>query len=101
MRYFAKSRVGPAATQCKLTGGHAPLNFRRAPGAAPPSLPALLADFPTTTTTGLKVESALDTRSYHKGIKVSKAAMKCIDITRDQFHPEWNYTIRPRPPAKT
>jgi hypothetical protein len=30
----------------------------------------------TTTTTGLKVESALDTRHYRKGIKVSKAQMK-------------------------
>ena len=50
----------------------------------------------TTTKTGLKVESALDTRSYQKGIKVSKAEMKCLDITGDQFHPEWNYTIRPR-----
>src|SRR5271155_3063514 len=46
----------------------------------------------TTTKTGLKVESALDTRSYQKGIKVSKAAMKCLDIIGDQFHPEWNYT---------
>ena len=52
----------------------------------------------TTTKTGLKVESALDTRSYKKGIKVSKAAMKCLDITGDQFHPEWNYTIKPRQP---
>ena len=51
----------------------------------------------TTTNTGLKVESALDTRSYRKGIKVSKAQMKCLDIAGDQFHPEWNYTIRPRP----
>jgi hypothetical protein len=50
----------------------------------------------TTTKTGLKVESALDTRSYQKGIKVSKAAMQCLDIIGDQFHPEWNYTIRPR-----
>jgi hypothetical protein len=54
----------------------------------------------TTTKTGLKVESALDTRCYQKGIKVSKAAMKCLDITGDQFHPEWNYAIRPRQPAK-
>jgi Rhodopirellula transposase DDE domain len=52
----------------------------------------------TTTKTGLKVESALDTRNYQKGIKISKAAMKCLDITGDQFHPEGNYTIRPRPP---
>jgi Rhodopirellula transposase DDE domain len=45
----------------------------------------------TTTKTGLKVESALDTRTYQKGIKVSKAAMKGLDITGDHFHPEWNY----------
>jgi hypothetical protein len=38
----------------------------------------------------------LDTRSYKKGIKISKAEMKRLDITGDQFHPEWNYTIRPR-----
>jgi len=50
----------------------------------------------TTTKTGLKVESALDTRSYQKGIKISKAEMKRLEITGDPFHPEWNYTIRPR-----
>lgn len=55
----------------------------------------------TTTKTGLKVESALDTRSYQKGIKVSKAAIKALDITGDQFHPEWNYTISPRQPSKS
>jgi len=55
----------------------------------------------TTTKTGLKVESALDTRTYQKGIKVSKAAMKSLDITGDQFHPEWNYVVSPRPTAKS
>lgn len=55
----------------------------------------------TTTKTGLKVESALDTRSYKKGIKISKAEMKRLDITGDQFHPEWNYTIRPHKPEKS
>ena len=50
----------------------------------------------TTTKAGLKVESALDTRSYQKGIKVSKAEMKSLNITGHQFHPEWNYTISPR-----
>ena len=50
----------------------------------------------TTTKTGLKVESALDTRTYEKGIKVSDAEMKTLDINGDPFHPEWNYTIRPR-----
>jgi Rhodopirellula transposase DDE domain len=55
----------------------------------------------TTTKTGLKVESALDTRSYQKGIRVSNAAMNGLDITGDQFHPEWNYTIKPRRPSKS
>ena len=50
----------------------------------------------TTTTTGLRVESALDTRTYEKGIKVTDAEMDALDITGDAFHPEWNYTIRPR-----
>ena len=53
----------------------------------------------TTTKTGLRVASALDTRTYEKGIKVSDAEMKALDIKGDEFHPEWNYTIRPRSPA--
>jgi len=50
----------------------------------------------TTTMTGLKVACALDERTYEKGVKVSKAEMAALDITRDDFHPEWNYTIKPR-----
>ncbi len=38
-------------------------------------------------------------RSYQKGIKVSDAEMKTLDIQGDAFHPEWNYTIRPRSAA--
>ena len=30
-------------------------------------------------------------------IKVTKAQMSGLDITGDQFHPGWNYTIKPRP----
>jgi hypothetical protein len=50
----------------------------------------------TTTKAGLKIESALDTKTYEKGIKVSDAAMRDLDILGDEFHPEWNYTITPR-----
>ena len=53
----------------------------------------------TTTKAGLRVESALDTRTYQKGIKVGRAEMNRLDITGDPFHPECNYTIRPRLPA--
>ena len=50
----------------------------------------------TTTKGGLKVECALDTRTYEKGIKVSDAEMATLNLTGDDFHPEWNYTIKPR-----
>jgi hypothetical protein len=50
----------------------------------------------TTTKAGLKVECALDTRTYEKGIKVSDAEMEMLNIAGDVFHPEWNYTIKPR-----
>ena len=50
----------------------------------------------TTTSAGLRVECALDERTYEKGVKVSKAEMAALDIEGDEFHPEWNYTIKPR-----
>ena len=53
----------------------------------------------TTTRTGLKVECAIDDSTYEKGVKISDAEMASIDITGDQFHPEWNYTIKPRQSA--
>jgi hypothetical protein len=55
----------------------------------------------TTTKGGLTVECALDLRTYQKGIKVSDAEMQSLEITGDTFHPEWNYTARPRQPAKS
>ena len=50
----------------------------------------------TTTKAGLKVECVLDERTYEKGIKVSDAEMAALNIAGDDFHPEWNYTIKPR-----
>ena len=52
----------------------------------------------TTTKTGLKIECALDERTYAKGIRIKKAEMKLLDIEGDAFHPEWNYAIKPRQP---
>jgi hypothetical protein len=52
----------------------------------------------TTTKTGLKIECALDERTYVKGIKISKTVMQTLAIEGDHFHPEWNYTIKPRRP---
>ena len=55
----------------------------------------------TTTKAGLKVECVLDTRTYEKGIKVSKTEMAGLAVIGDAFHPEWNYTITPRRQAET
>ena len=50
----------------------------------------------TTTETGLTVRCELDTKAYPKGIAVSDRDMATINILCDQFHGDWNYTIRPR-----
>ena len=55
----------------------------------------------TTTKTGLKVECALDTRIYEKGVKVSAAEMAALNIVGEDFHPEWNYAINPRLPSNS
>ena len=51
----------------------------------------------TTTKTGLTVQCELDENSYTKGIKVTDVEMATLNIETDPWHPEWNYTIKPRP----
>ena len=50
----------------------------------------------TTTHTGLEVFARLDDNTYPK-VEVSDAQLAAVNLTRDPFHPEWNYTIRPSP----
>lgn len=50
----------------------------------------------TRTETGLTVRCELDRARYPKGIAVSDAEFAAINITRDAFHGEWNYTIHPQ-----
>jgi transposase len=52
----------------------------------------------TTTREGLRVQCQLDTKSYPTGIKVSDQEMASVNIQRDLFHGEWNYTISPIAP---
>ncbi len=49
----------------------------------------------TTTSTGLKVHCDLDTNTYAKGIVVSDEEMAALQITRADFHGDWNYTLSP------
>jgi hypothetical protein len=50
----------------------------------------------TRTKTGLSVKVELDNREYPKGIKVTDDEFASINIIRDDFHGEWNYSISPR-----
>ena len=50
----------------------------------------------TKTKTGLSVKAEMDNRVYPKGIKVSNADFAAINLVRDDFHGDWNYTICPR-----
>ena len=49
----------------------------------------------TTTETGLKVCCEIDGNLYPKGVEVTDGEIQAINITRDNFHGEWNYTIAP------
>ena len=51
----------------------------------------------TTTKSGLKVTAEIDRNTYQKGIKVSDAQMRMLNISRNQFHGEWNYILHPQP----
>jgi transposase len=50
----------------------------------------------TSTRTGLKVYAQLDERRYPDKVKVTPAELAAVSLHGDPFHPEWNYTIKPR-----
>jgi hypothetical protein len=50
----------------------------------------------TSTKTGLEVMAVLDENEYLSGKEVSDEEMASLNIQGDDFHPEWNYTIRPQ-----
>ena len=49
----------------------------------------------TTTRTGLRVQSQLDTNRYPAGRTVSDDELEAIYLRRDSFHGEWNYRCYP------
>lgn len=49
----------------------------------------------TTTTTGLRVQAAVDAGRYPTGVTVSDEELANIYLLRDTFHGEWNYTLLP------
>lgn len=49
----------------------------------------------TKTKTGLNIKCSLDHNKYEKGIKITDEQMTEINIQRDDFCGNWNYTIKP------
>ena len=49
----------------------------------------------TTTAAGLKVRCHLDQTPYPTGVAVTDEELERVQIERDEFHPDWNYRIRP------
>ena len=52
----------------------------------------------TTTAKGLQVTCRLDRRKYPTGRKVTDEEIKRVNLKKNRFHGEWNYTIRPLTP---
>ena len=51
----------------------------------------------TTSRTGLRVRSEIDSGAYPAGVRISDAQMALLQLERHPFHGDWNYTIRPSP----
>ena len=51
----------------------------------------------TKTSTGLTIKARLDKHSYETGIEITNEDFAAINIKRDKFHGDWNYTIHPAP----
>lgn len=51
----------------------------------------------TTNSRGLVVKAVLDRRHYPIGRRVTDKALSEVQIERDAWHGDWNYTIHPRP----
>jgi len=55
----------------------------------------------TTTAKGLHVTCRLDRRKYPTGRKVTDEEINQVNLKRDRFHGEWNYTIHPIKPSQS
>lgn len=72
---------------------HISVNWRGKPLTSLETIIELLSH--TTTQQGLTVTAVVDQNSYPTGIKVSDEAMSRLNIERDAFQGDWNYTMRP------
>lgn len=54
----------------------------------------------TKTEEGLTVKAVIDKNTYPTGIKISDKEFNSLNIARDDFHGDWNYTIKPQEYSK-
>jgi hypothetical protein len=50
----------------------------------------------TTTNEGLVVTAVKDSQAYPTGLKVTDEDLAALNLFKDSFHGEWNYTIKPQ-----
>ena len=50
----------------------------------------------TTTNEGLTVTAVKDGQTYPTGLKVTDEELAALNLFREPFHGEWNYTIQPQ-----
>jgi hypothetical protein len=75
---------------------HISQNWRGRPLVSHEVIVNLIAN--TTTEKGLRVQSALDTGLYPKGVKVTDEELATVRLTPSSFHGDWNYSVAPRRP---
>lgn len=73
---------------------HVTQNWRGRPLVSHDLIVKLIAS--TKTKAGLKVKAELDNAKYESGIKVTNEELDAVNITRSDFHGEWNYSIMPK-----
>lgn len=73
---------------------HISMNWRGRPLTSHDVIVNLIAH--TTTSQGLEIQAEIDTNQYPTGIKVSEEEFNSVQLSKAEFHGEWNYTIKPR-----
>jgi transposase len=73
---------------------HITQNWRGRPLVSHEVIVNLIAN--TTTQQGLIIQAELDTGIYPTGIKVSDKELALVNLTQDDFHGDWNYSIAPK-----
>jgi Rhodopirellula transposase DDE domain len=71
------------------------MNWRGRPLVSHEVIVSLIAG--TRTRSGLTVHAEIDPAAYPKGVVVTDAELAAVRLDRDDFHGDWNYSIRPGP----